>query len=56
MRLEFYPDSSDRISFHTDGHGYSRKFILSRIVEFFFTRSSTENHGFIYLVMNSQIR
>ena len=33
MRLEFYPDSSDRISFHTDGHGYSRKFILSRICE-----------------------
>ena len=26
--------SNYRISFHTDGHGYSRKFILSRICEF----------------------
>ena len=36
-------------------HGISRV-TNYRIIEFLFTRSSTENHGFIYLVMNSLIR
>ena len=41
-------------------HGWSRIitdiYFLSRIIEFFFfTRSSTENHGYIYLVTNHRI-
>ena len=45
--------------FHTEFHGESRMFFFIpnyRIIEFLFTRSSTENHGFIFFVMNSLIR
>ena len=41
--------------YHTENRRMSRVTNL-RIIELIFTRSSTEHHGFIYLVMNSQIR
>ena len=62
-RVFLYPELSNyRIFlFHTEFHGESRIYILVpnyRIIEFLFTRSSTENHGFIFCheFANSKIR